>query len=145
VSGLTADAGSIPHGWYTIREAAELLPTTQQQVRNRANGKTQNPLRSREIDGVLYVDAAQIEEERAELLRRLKARDARSRPGANDADDVPALRAEVARLTGVVDGLLVAARGHHAATAAQVEIEAGYVDAIRRATLPSNPADMLET
>ncbi|HEU0132746.1 MAG TPA: hypothetical protein VFQ85_17325 [Mycobacteriales bacterium] len=116
---------------------------TQQQIRNRVNGRTKSPLRSREIDGVLYVDGAQVEEERADLLRRLNARDARARTGPNDATgDLAALRAEIARLTGVVDGLLVAARGHATATAGHAEVQAGYIDAIRRATLPSNAADI---
>jgi hypothetical protein len=130
--------------WYTLRETGDLLGLTTPAVRNRTLAKTKRPLRSREVDGTIFVDASQVEAERAELLRTLRARDARDAGDDRGEDaqghDVAALRAEVHRLNGAIAGLLVAGRGYETQLAGQQETAAGYLDAIRNLTLSSNPA-----
>lgn len=90
---------------YPVADTAWLLDLTDAGVRKRLK---QGTLTAVPGPGPVRVVADEVDSERADLLRRLKAIDARF---ASD-DECAELRAEIARLKAVVEDMAAATRSH---------------------------------
>ena len=122
------DAGAEASG-YSVRETARLLAITDDAVRKRvAAGTLDASVRA----GVWSVDSKQVEEARADLLRRLNAIDGRAGPGASP-DEVAALRMENTRLRSALEALTHASEGLLLSNQA-------HLDALRQFLTPQSVA-----
>jgi hypothetical protein len=117
---------------YTIPEAARLLAVSADALRKRvAAGRLDAEI----VDGVWFVDSATIDEERAELLRRLGALDTRLHEVA-DVREVAALQDELTRLRGELERVRSVADALAEASDGLQQANRAHLDAVRQFLTP---------
>jgi hypothetical protein len=122
--------------WVSVREAAELLGLTPDAVRKRfASGRLDGAV----DDGVVKISVDAVEHQRAELLRRLNARDARAQVAQETAgaSDLNALRDERDRLRGDLITARATAQALAQANAAALDMSRAQLDALQQMLTPS--------
>jgi len=127
----------LPNGaspWLSVREAADLLGLTPDAVRKRfASGR----LDGEASGNVVRISATAVERQRADLLRRLNARDARGTQGASPAGDLPSTADERDRLRAELIAAKASAQALAQANAAALDMSRAQLDAIQQFLTPS--------